>query len=55
MANVMILVDSELTSVFGAHWTTLKAQSNGLFASHAILVLWNAVKEQLYQELSPEE
>ena len=55
MLNVMTAVDSELTSVLGANWTTLKTQSNGLFASHTILVLWNAVKETLFEDLSPEE
>ena len=52
MTTVLEAIESELTAVLGTYWTTLQAQSSQLLAIHTILVLWRAMKQSLYEELS---
>ena len=52
MAPFLEAIDSEVTSVLGDFWTNMKSQSQQLFAIHSILVLWTAIKDPLFQELS---
>ena len=55
MSRVLEQVDTELTSVLGAYWTNLKAQSDQMLAIHTILVVWRTQCIPLFQEMSPDE
>ena len=46
------IVDQEVHSVLGIYWEDLKQQNSGFVAVHSLLVLWQAMKDPLYKELS---
>ena len=55
MSEFMKDVDEELENVLGAYWSNLRGQSNDQFAIHSVLVLWRAVREPLFSELSHDD
>ena len=54
MKAVIIAVDEELHQVLGKFWEDLKFQNDGKLAVHMILVVWHAINDPLFQELSSE-
>lgn len=55
MKSVMLAIDEELTTQLCDYWTNFKAQSNGMFAIHTILVLWKAVHDPMYESMTLDE
>ena len=55
MSVILAIVSAELHAALGDYWATLTKQSDQVIAIHSILVLWRAVKDPLFAELSPEE
>ena len=54
MQLIVERVSEEMQSVLGGFWVNLKDQNQCAFASHVILVLWHALNDPLYEELSAE-
>ena len=55
MRMVLEAVNVEVTSVIGPSWSILCQQSDGMWASHTLLVLWLAINNEFYKDLAQSE
>ena len=55
MQTIIKIVDDEIEAVFTDYWRALKKQNGGMFAAHAVLVVWQATLEPSYIVLTAEQ